>query len=131
MIDLDGFKDINDTFGHGVGDAMLRKIGASIRSQCRPYDTACRFGGDEFCVILGHVDGSDMQTVAQRILSKINDVRVTAGNASVGITTSAGFVSADTMPDLFEPSDIVKAADNALYSAKHEGRHRLIIANSI
>jgi diguanylate cyclase (GGDEF)-like protein len=128
MIDLDDFKEINDTFGHGVGDAVLRKIGASIRSNCRPYDTPCRFGGDEFCVILGHVEGSDVQSVAQRILSGINNVRVMAGSDSIGVTTSAGFASAETMPELFEPADLVKAADEALYSAKREGRHCLVVA---
>jgi diguanylate cyclase (GGDEF)-like protein len=130
MIDLDGFKEINDTFGHGIGDAMLRKIGTSIKNHCRPYDTACRFGGDEFCVILGHVEGSDVQAVAQRILSGIDEVKVTSGNDSISITTSAGFASAESMPDGFDPEDLIKAADEALYSAKHEGRHCLVVANS-
>jgi diguanylate cyclase (GGDEF)-like protein len=129
MIDLDGFKDINDTFGHGIGDAILRKIGASIQNDCRPYDTACRFGGDEFCVILGDVEGSNVQSVAQRILSGINNVRVTAGADSISVTTSAGFASSDTMPDNFDPSDLIKAADEALYSAKREGRHCLVVAD--
>jgi diguanylate cyclase (GGDEF)-like protein len=128
MIDLDGFKDINDTYGHGVGDAILRKIGESIQNCCRPYDTACRFGGDEFCVILAHVEGSDVQSVAQRILSGINSVQVAAGADSISVTTSAGFASSDTMPDAFDPSDLIKAADEALYKAKREGRHCLIVA---
>jgi diguanylate cyclase (GGDEF)-like protein len=130
MIDLDHFKEINDTYGHGVGDSVLRKIGATLRSQCRPYDVACRFGGDEFCVILGHTEGSDAEQVAARILSGISEVEVCAGGKSVTVGSSAGLVSAAEMPPDFEAADLLKAADEALYRAKHEGRSRLIVGPS-
>ena len=126
MIDLDHFKDINDTYGHGIGDSVLRKIGATIRSQCRPYDVACRFGGDEFCVILGHTEGSDAEQVAARILNGIREVEVRAGGAPVTVSSSAGLVSAAEMQSDFEPADLLKAADEALYRAKHQGRSRLV-----
>jgi diguanylate cyclase (GGDEF)-like protein len=127
MIDLDHFKDINDTYGHGVGDSVLRRIGSTIRAQCRPYDVACRFGGDEFCVILGHTEGSDAEQVAARIMNGIRDVEVRAGGAPVTVSSSAGLVSAAEMQNDFEPSDLLKAADEALYRAKHQGRSRLVI----
>ena len=130
MIDLDHFKDINDTYGHGIGDSVLRKIGATIRSQCRPYDVACRFGGDEFCVILGHTEGSDAEQAASRILNGIREVEVRAGGAPVTVSSSAGLVSAAEMQSDFEPSDLLKAADEALYRAKHQGRSRLVIGPS-
>jgi diguanylate cyclase (GGDEF)-like protein len=130
MIDLDHFKDINDTFGHGIGDSVLRKIGSTIRSQCRPYDVACRFGGDEFCVILGHTEGSDAEQIASRILNGIREVEVRAGGAPVTVSSSAGLVSAAEMQSDFEPSDLLKAADEALYRAKHQGRSRLVVGPS-
>ena len=67
MIDLDHFKKINDTYGHGVGDDVLRRVGASIRAGCRPYDVACRFGGDEFGVILAQSDTACAEQVSKRI----------------------------------------------------------------
>jgi diguanylate cyclase (GGDEF)-like protein len=127
MIDLDHFKEINDTFGHGVGDSVLRGIGSTLRSRCRPYDVACRFGGDEFCVILGHTEGPDAEQVAARILSGINAVKVRAGGTRVTVGSSGGLVSAAEMPPDFEASDLIKAADEALYRAKHEGRSRLVV----
>ena len=129
MIDLDHFKKINDTYGHGIGDSVLRKIGATIRSHCRPYDVACRFGGDEFCVILGHTEGVDAEQVASRILSGIADVEVRAGGTPVTVVSSAGLVSATEMPNDFGPSDLLKAADEALYRAKNEGRSRLVVGS--
>jgi two-component system cell cycle response regulator len=130
MIDLDHFKEINDTCGHGIGDAVLRKIGSAVRSQCRPYDVACRFGGDEFCVILGHTEGADAEQVAARILNRINEVSVRAGGTQVKVSGSAGLVSAAEMPPDFEASDLLKAADEALYRAKNDGRSRLMVGPS-
>jgi diguanylate cyclase (GGDEF)-like protein len=130
MIDLDHFKKINDTYGHGIGDSVLRKIGATIRSQCRPYDIGCRFGGDEFCVILGHTEGVDAEQVASRILTEIGEIEVRAGGTPVVVGTSAGLVSATEMPGGFGPSDLLKAADEALYRAKNEGRARLVVGPS-
>ena len=127
MIDLDHFKEINDTYGHGIGDSVLRKISSTILSKCRPYDVACRFGGDEFCVILGHTEGLDARQVASRILTGIGKIEVRVGEAMVSVSCSAGLVSAAEMPDGFEAADLLKAADDALYRAKHEGRSRLIV----
>jgi two-component system cell cycle response regulator len=128
MIDLDHFKKINDTYGHGVGDDVLRKVGASIRADCRPYDTACRFGGDEFGVILAQAEIACGQQIAERILDGINEIKIRAGSDKIKVTCSAGLASATEMPNGFEPDDLLKVADEALYSAKSEGRNRLAIA---
>jgi two-component system cell cycle response regulator len=124
MIDLDHFKKINDTYGHGVGDDVLRKVGASIRAGCRPYDTACRFGGDEFGVILAQADIA----CGERILDRINEIKIRAGSDEIDVACSGGLAAATEMPSGFEPADLVKAADEALYSAKSEGRNRLAVA---
>ncbi len=130
MIDLDYFKQINDTYGHGVGDDVIRRVGTSIRAGCRPYDIACRFGGDEFGVILGQTDTACAEQISQRILNGINRLKIRAGGDEIEIACSAGMASATEMPSDFESADLLKAADEALYNAKNEGRKRLAVATS-
>ena len=131
MIDLDHFKEINDTYGHGAGDAVLSKIGTSLSDRCRPYDSACRFGGDEFGVILGHTEGANARQAAERIMSGVIEVEVQAAEAVVVVKSSAGLASSAEMPDSFEPADLLKVADEALYRAKREGRGRLVVADPV
>jgi diguanylate cyclase (GGDEF)-like protein len=128
MIDLDHFKKINDTYGHGVGDDVLRRVGASIRANCRPYDVACRFGGDEFGVILAQSDTSCAEQVSKRILDGVSGIKIRAGGEEIKVTCSGGLASASQMPSGFESADLLKAADEALYSAKSKGRNRLALA---
>jgi diguanylate cyclase (GGDEF)-like protein len=128
MLDLDHFKQINDTYGHGVGDEVIRKVGASIRAGCRPYDIACRFGGDEFGVILAQTESVSVELIAGRILAAISDIQVRAGDDEIEVACSGGVASASDMPIDFEPADLLKAADEALYTAKSEGRNRVNIA---
>ena len=128
MIDLDHFKKVNDTYGHGVGDDVLRRVGASIRANCRPYDAACRFGGDEFGVILAQSDTACAEQVSKRILNGINKIKIRAGGEEIKVACSGGLASAGQMPSGFEAADLLKAADEALYSAKSEGRNRLAVA---
>jgi len=128
MIDLDHFKDINDTYGHGVGDDVIRRVGMTIRAGCRPYDIACRFGGDEFGVILAQTDSSCAEQVSERILDRINQIKIRAGSDEIEIACSGGLASASEMPSDFEPAELLKAADEALYLAKSDGRNRLAVA---
>ena len=128
MIDLDHFKEINDTYGHGVGDDVIRRVGMTIRAGCRPYDIACRFGGDEFGVILAQTDSSCAEQVSERILDRINQIKIRAGSDEIEIACSGGLASASEMPSDFEPAELLKAADEALYLAKSEGRNRLAVA---
>ena len=128
MIDLDHFKYINDTYGHGVGDDVLRKMGASIRAGCRPYDIACRFGGDEFGVILAQVDVACGKKISERIIDRINEIRIRAGSDEVQVACSSGLAAASIMPIGFDPADLLKCADEALYVAKSEGRNRMVVA---
>jgi diguanylate cyclase (GGDEF)-like protein len=128
MIDLDHFKDINDAYGHGVGDDVIRKVGASIRAGRRPYDIACRFGGDEFGVILAQTEIGSAEQISERILDGISDIKIRAGGDEIEVACSGGVASASEMPSGFEPADLLKAADEALYHAKSEGRNRLAVA---
>ncbi len=128
MIDLDHFKKINDTYGHGVGDDVIRKVGATIRASCRPYDVACRFDGDEFGVILAQSDIASAEQISERILDEINKIKIRAGGDEIDVACSGGLASATGLPSDFEPTDLLKAADEALYRAKSEGRNRLAVA---
>jgi diguanylate cyclase (GGDEF)-like protein len=129
MIDIDHFKAINDRSGHGVGDEVLRCVGAMIRTCCRPSDTAGRFGGDEFGVILGGTDYDAGRMAAERLLKAIRGLKIFSEGGSVTVTASAGLAAASLLDPNFGPSDLVKVADDALYRAKQAGRDRLVVAS--
>jgi two-component system cell cycle response regulator len=125
MLDLDNFKEINDRHGHGVGDQVLQRVGAVVGARHRPYDVACRFGGDEFAVVYARSELCDAERAARRLLSEIGEIAVVAGAHRVTTTASGGLVSITEMPGGAEPADVLKAADAALYRAKCGGRDRL------
>ncbi len=129
MIDVDHFKDINDHYGHGVGDEVLRSIGQVVRRTCRPYDTPCRFGGDEFAVVFSHTEGEEARSAADRLLEELNQIEIQAGDDTLRLSVSAGLVTTLDCEETFEPGDLMKAADRALYSAKAKGRNRLEVAS--
>jgi diguanylate cyclase (GGDEF)-like protein len=122
FIDLDLFKEVNDTFGHGMGDALLRQAAQRLRSCVRDTDTIARLGGDEFTVILcGLADKHGAERVAQEILNKLAEPfslkdEVVYISASIGITLYP--------QDAGNIEDLIKNADQAMYAAKKEGRNR-------
>ena len=127
MLDIDHFKHINDTRGHGAGDELLRAIGGTIRGCCRPYDTPCRFGGDEFAVIFGQVEGDGARSAAERLLEELRSLEVSTGAGALEFTMSAGLATTGELPTRFQPSQLLEAADAALYAAKTGGRDRLVV----
>jgi diguanylate cyclase (GGDEF)-like protein len=127
MIDVDHFKQVNDGYGHGVGDQLLRSAGIAIKNCCRPYDIACRFGGDEFGVIFGQVEGPDARSAATRLLAELRDVEVAVGTNALTVTVSAGLAASDVLRNGFSGQDLLKAADSCLYRAKQTGRNNLVI----
>ena len=127
MIDVDHFKEVNDGYGHGVGDQLLRAAGQAIKSCCRPYDIACRYGGDEFGVIFAQVEGHGGECAASRLLDQLGKVQIPAGTSFVKLETSAGLATSDALRDGFSGQDLLKAADSALYRAKKAGRNRLVV----
>lgn len=119
FLDLDNFKTYNDTMGHRVGDKLLTDIGRLIKETVRNIDSAYRYGGDEFAVIMPHTDGEDAFGVSERIRVKITN-RTRTGK--ILITVSIGLA---TWPsDGLTPDDLVNAADKALYYAKQTGGNR-------
>ena len=127
MVDLDHFKEVNDGYGHGVGDQLLRSSGSAIKACCRPYDIPCRFGGDEFGVIFGQVEGADAHCAAKRMLERLREVEIAVGANTLTVATSAGLAPSDALRDGFSAQDMLKAADSALYRAKKKGRNKLVI----
>jgi two-component system, cell cycle response regulator len=119
MLDLDHFKQLNDSHGHQMGDHVLAQVASALRSQCRDMDVAARYGGEEFTVILPNCSADEVATSAARLWAGIGDAEQT-----VPLTVSAGYA---TFPDNATTGrDLIGAADQALYEAKRTGRNRIV-----
>jgi diguanylate cyclase (GGDEF)-like protein len=126
-IDLDHFKEINDTYGHGRGDDVLAAVGAVLRTSLRASDFAGRNGGEEFLLLLPATDSEGAITFAERLRLALRDINVPTVNRR--ITASIGIA---VMPDhAGDARRLEMAADQALYSAKHNGRDRVEVATSL
>jgi two-component system cell cycle response regulator len=125
-IDLDHFKRCNDTFGHDVGDAALREFAARLGSNTRPSDFACRFGGEEFVVIMPRTSGDIACLAAERLRRSIcaSPFAIPALAQPLEVTVSIGVASSEAIDDT--PETLLKRADEALYEAKHAGRNRIV-----
>ena len=126
FIDLDHFKQINDTFGHQAGDACLRAIIEPIHAELRQSDVIGRYGGEEFVVILSSADAAAATPIAQRIVERVADVRVTGFGEPIGVTCSIGIAASDTLGIWGEP--LLAQADAAVYVAKRSGRNQIHLA---
>lgn len=125
MLDVDYFKEINDTFGHQRGDTVLREIGRVLQSILRGYDFAVRYGGDEFMIVLSQNTVIGAHIVAERIRKVIEEspfLRELCGDHRITVSVGVASYPDDTV----EGSDaLISMADNALYKAKREGRNRV------
>jgi diguanylate cyclase (GGDEF)-like protein len=129
MLDLDHFKKFNDSYGHDAGDAVLREAATFLLKSVRAEDIVCRFGGEEFVIILPVADLQVSQARAERIRSKMRELEVLHQGRSVGtITVSIGV--AELPQHGTSAKELLEAADAALYYAKGEGRDRVIVANT-
>ncbi|MGH8174860.1 MAG: GGDEF domain-containing protein, partial [Steroidobacter sp.] len=126
FIDLDHFKEINDTYGHAAGDACLRAIIDPIHAELRQSDVIGRYGGEEFVVILSSADVSAAQPIAERIRRRVADVRVTGFGPPIHVTCSIGVATSDMLGVWGE--HLIARADEAVYAAKRSGRNRVQIA---
>ncbi len=126
MVDLDHFKDVNDRYGHGVGDIVLTEVARRLRVAARPLDSVARFGGEEFLVVLPDCAEQDAVAVAERLRTRVGESPVTVGSSSrVAVTCSIGVA---TLQDDEHPSVLLTRADIALYDAKGDGRDRVMTA---
>jgi diguanylate cyclase (GGDEF)-like protein len=125
MLDLDAFKVINDRQGHPAGDRYLHGVGETIRAGLRAADLACRYGGDEFCILLPETDLAGARPIAERLRLAIARLVVDVDGASVRTTVSIG-IAAFPAHGVGDVKAILMRADQALYKAKRAGRDRVV-----
>lgn len=126
MLDLDEFKAVNDTYGHLVGDRVLRAVAAASRRIIREGDVLIRYGGEEFLVLLPGAGTEDLREIGERIRRAVGETVVPDGDARIGVTVSVGGATYGDGAD--SPEALVALADRALYEAKEAGRDRLVLA---
>jgi diguanylate cyclase (GGDEF)-like protein len=127
FIDLDGFKEINDNFGHAVGDRVLSEVAARLRVQVRKLDMAARIGGDEFGMLLdGMRHFSDAAVVAERIIETLRRP-IPLGDAVISIGASVGVAVVEDAAEAPEPEELMRRADMAMYLAKRQGKDRFVV----
>lgn len=124
MVDIDHFKNVNDTHGHLVGDAVIKHVSSILKDECRAQDIVCRFGGEEFVVFLHEADGDKGLLVAERMRRRVEASPSIAEGVKVSVTISIGGSLKDRMEDI---NLSIKAADAALYRAKQAGRNRTVL----
>jgi diguanylate cyclase (GGDEF)-like protein len=127
MLDLDHFKDVNDSYGHMLGDLVLERVGGIVRHAVRDADAACRFGGEEFAVVLPETAREGGYAVAERIRRRVEQAfdGLPVDGQDIPMTISAGL---STFPDDgLHAEELVARADEALYGAKRAGRNRVCV----
>lgn len=127
LLDADHFKSVNDTFGHPAGDFVLQGIADTLRKQCRATDVPCRYGGEEFAVLMPETGPEDARVLCERIRTAIEQI-VWTKHPERAVTVSIGLVGSPERAPL-APEKWVEAADKALYAAKSQGRNRTIAAD--
>ena len=129
MLDLDHFKNVNDTYGHAAGDIALEAAAAACKTTLRTNDLIGRYGGEEIVILLVETDLSAAHKVALRIWQKIRDLRIPTKKGDVRITISGG-VAGDNVEEM-NLIEMIEAADQAMYAAKKAGRDRIEIASKV
>ncbi len=125
MIDIDRFKDVNDTHGHLIGDLVLRHIAERLKAQLREIDVLCRYGGEEFVILLPDTNLEAAYQVAERLRQTIVQTPIQADGKQVKVTTSLGVAYMDA--DCHQIDELIRYADQALYQAKSAGRNQSIL----
>jgi diguanylate cyclase (GGDEF)-like protein/PAS domain S-box-containing protein len=123
MVDIDHFKDVNDRFGHLIGDQVLKEISDICLSILRKVDVMCRYGGEEFVVLLPETEESDAAHAAERMCTAISTSRLKTEKGNVSVTVSIGVTELDKSHGTLEK--LLATADKALYTAKEAGRNRV------
>ena len=123
LADLDGFKQVNDTHGHPVGDAVLRHVAGLLGAPLRAYDVLGRYGGEEFLLVLPGCGTAGALELAERVRHSVADAPVSTSAGPVSMTVSLGVAS--RQPATMRSEDLILAADEALYCAKRGGRNRV------
>jgi diguanylate cyclase (GGDEF)-like protein/PAS domain S-box-containing protein len=123
MIDLDDFKQVNDRFGHQVGDQVLQMVARTLSANCRTFDTVARWGGEEFSAIIANVHDEELRKVAEKFRAMI-EASCLPGSEALRVTVSIGCAVAKPSETAFA---LLKRTDEMLYAAKHGGRNRVCL----
>jgi diguanylate cyclase (GGDEF)-like protein len=126
MVDVDQFKSVNDTYGHQVGDVVLRNVAQAMAKSIRVYDAAGRYGGEEFLIVAPGCDGGTALTLANRLHSQIRNYPMADFDPPLRVTCSFGV--ATTMDCSTDSENLIRLADEALYRAKAGGRDRIDVS---
>jgi diguanylate cyclase (GGDEF)-like protein len=124
LCDVDHFKKVNDTYGHPIGDEVLRRVARVLQEVPRKIDIPARYGGEEFAVLLDNVDVAQAKQVAERIRIEISRVVVESDKGPLSVTESIGVAAFPD--DGRDRATLIERADLALYHAKHTGRNRVV-----
>jgi len=124
FIDIDNFKTINDTYGHNIGDLVLQMVAKKLNSALRPYDVIGRWGGEEFIVIVPHVDREQLHAVSSRLRSMVERASLFTGESVIKVTLSVG-ATLSKMDDTID--SLIKRADKLMYISKTTGKNRVTI----
>jgi diguanylate cyclase (GGDEF)-like protein len=131
LVDIDHFKKVNDTYGHLVGDRVLKAIAEALTGQSRDYDRAGRFGGEEFVLLLAQTNEDDACKIAERLRGYIAALKISTDDRpdapTIQITISIG-VTAMARGESYELTDLLAASDSAMYAAKQAGRNKVAFA---
>lgn len=131
FIDLDGFKPVNDRFGHAAGDVVLKEVAAQLRTNLRDDDVVARFGGDEFCILLKESTEDGVRTVGERIVRALNQLPLEFAGEQCRIGASIG--AAYTVPWVSgtHGDKLMDFADQAMYQAKRAGKNRVVVVSTV
>ncbi|CDZ55915.1 PleD family two-component system response regulator [Neorhizobium galegae] len=128
ITDIDRFKSVNDAYGHDAGDEVLREFAARVRSTVRGADLACRYGGEEFVVVMPDTDATSAAVIAERLRSIIESQPFHLKTAGIMLNITASLGLACSTQGAETPEQLLKQADRALYEAKNGGRNRVVAA---
>lgn len=126
IVDIDNFKNINDTYGHQIGDEILKLVSQAIKRAIRESDVVARYGGEEFIILLNVNNNHEIQALTQRVLANVRNINFDSNGQSVQVTLSGGAVF-DSHPKHSKISQLVSKADKNLYRAKHAGKDQFVL----
>ena len=127
MLDIDGFKRVNDAYGHDAGDIVLRELAGVIAGIVRVEDIVARYGGEEFCVVVPGIPEGEAEGVAERVRGAIAGHRMPGGAGVGGVTVSVGVAHLSPEDEL---DTLLKRADAAMYAGKHAGGNMVWVADT-